>query len=144
MKSFTINRTSWHYKLIREFGISGMQDMPTDICSYLRALVKGAFFGSIVLVFLLMLTIVLMKMMVDMLMGIAFSIYYQQLIFTDAGFSGAILFGLMFAAFVIFRLLRYTYQRPHKSMTVKSKPPGFIRTAYQSIKGKYCIKLDFK
>lgn len=136
MKTIEISSNSWHYRLLREFGV---QDAD-DICQYTRRLVLcligcvafgslGAVAAGSVLYFA-----------GDTIAWIVACIAMMN--WLPIG-NGAIVFlGLVFACLVVF-CGPVWYERGTNSIRQKMDTP-FMRTAYDSWKNKWCARVEVK
>ena len=87
--------------------------------------------------------------MCDYSMGIAFSLYYWQMMFSDIGVIGACVIVLALVLTIIGCLVyvadkRRTARYERVRNGEPAPEPGFIVHAYRGWKEKYCIPIEFK
>jgi hypothetical protein len=134
MKLLQFSRDSWHYKLVAATGYRVWEHEEVDLCSYTWRVI-----GSILLIlFLFSLGLAVSYIVIQVVLGIAFSLWYSAFLFTEFGVAGliAIFASLMF--WVGTALIQWNRNR-----TRKQKPDSFVSHAYRAAKEKYCARVKF-
>ena len=126
-----LNKSSWHYQLATAYGSLHKNETVTDICYYTRQVIKGVFLA----VFITCLISVAAFCVIDMFMGIGFSIAYGAMLMNTPGLVVLILI------FSIGALCALALASDKVSKSNRNKEPGFVRTAYRSWKDKFCVKV---
>ena len=131
MKIFELKKNSWHYRLAN-FG-SDRVCLHSDICTYIRSVMIGAFwFAAVLAVGLFFAGCTLFAI------GNLFSWLFLGYELAQVTISiGMIYFSvtLMFA---------YLYGREVVQYKIRDGEPGFVRLAYRSWKDKFCAKVEFE
>ena len=127
MKTFELKKKSWHY-WIANFGEERVYES-TDICSYIRYVIKGG------LLFLLVASVGIflggsLLFSIGNLFGWLFLGYELEKV-TFTTFSVIILFGALIGFFL-------------GKEAIEQSEPGFVRLAYRSWKDKFCAKVELK
>ena len=143
MKPLVLSKNSWHYKLVTRVTTYGRYGIKGDICEYVRCLLGSILVISVITV----LSIAVLDPFVHMILGIGFSVWMGTWFFTDLGILGLIITFVAGLVFVIRWLVeafeRRSYNRRKERLYGEPKPDGFIKSAYKSWKGKYCLKIEF-
>lgn len=144
MKPLLLNKKSWHYEIAKFAGFSS-SDGHDNMCDYSRSLVLGILLGS----FLTFAAAALEVALIEGFMGIAFSLYYWQMMFSDIGVIGACVIVLALVLTIIGCLVyvadkRRTARYERVRNGEPAPEPGFIVHAYRGWKEKYCIPIEFK
>lgn len=154
MKTLRFKKNSIPYLLATKLGGMDKWETNTDICGLIRHILIGMFYATLLTAVFAMVSYALMHM----LFGIGFSIYYGKLFFTDLGLAilisvGVCLFGLAFY-YAITKYREYRYEKQYQE-SVRARelaksgskyvapPDSFLVSAYKSIKGKFCAKVEF-
>ena len=130
MQKFKINRSSWHYKLNKNFlNDSWNQDYwertHSDFCSYWRATILRTVFGLVILSFLAFLLATLIAVTIAEPFAIAFTLLGIVLLI---GFVAALV-----------TMSEYINARKKQS----SEPTTLIGQRYAAYKNKYCPLVEF-
>lgn len=128
MKEIVINESSLHYKVANFYGKLADRRPHDDLCSYMSDVAKGMVLCAIIT---LIFTFVAF-LFVHFLLGIYFSILTGTFLFTEPGIA----FGVLLTAL----LFLYLFTTAASSMSGN----GFVSSAYDSIKHKYCMRIKFK
>ncbi len=158
MKSLTFNKSSWHYLLATKIG---NYDPPRkyedsdelygdsgDICTYTRHVLLGALLLTLVGVIIACVGFALWHF----IFGIIFSLLCGCYMFSDLG-TIVLVVGSIFALSVGFfksvkAIGEWNYNRKmDKRKNYVNRPPkpdGFMKHAYKSWKGKFCVQIEFK
>lgn len=147
MKNITLNRNSYHYLLAtrggfteRPFWLKDDQETEFDFCEYTRKVFKGAFLSLMVLA--------LMSsglfLVVQLLMGIGFSLFYGMLIFSEAALFliCAITVGIVLLAAMAIGVAFSNWNHARK-YRVETKSDSFVSHAYDSLKNRFCLQVSF-
>lgn len=143
MKTLTFNKNSFHYKLAEFGGLDKWNSY--DICSYTRRVVVG----MLLMCVLGSIFAFLANIIIQVVLGIGFSFWYRQDLFSDWGKAGMIMIVTSAAGGIILfvpQMLWRAYQNRQAriaGLDLPVKPDGFIKTAYKSHKQKYCLRIDF-
>ncbi len=125
MEPIKIDKNSWHFKIV-----TLVDDDPKDICAYRRAFIIASFVISI-LGFLL---IVGGWIVVNMILGLIFSILYGAWILTEAAIVGFI----CLVSFGTFLGVPGVYSWYKRRKMDRDEGPGVVTLAYRSWKEKHC------
>jgi len=148
MKTLTFNKDSWHFQIAtRIAGYNAPYSYPgedhvygdnADICTYSKYVVSG--------LLLLMITGALLAgvgyILAHVLLGVWFSIVLGKFFFTEIGIIGLIVLIGIVIAFGVKLLNDWRYSQRMKA-EYRDGPDGFMKHAYKSWKGKYCLKINF-
>lgn len=161
MKSFTLNKNSWHYWLANSINrhmdmmLTDGSNNSLDFCSYVKLVVKGAFTKLMIgIAFALVFSLVSL-----LLVGFGTSVYQLGFWFSNGVFDHSIpslfvmpmlMFCMMLCAVLLFtvplliskgfeELDNYSARRP-----LEQKADSFIVLLYRKIKDKTCVKVNFK
>lgn len=142
MKNLTFSKTSWHYRLATsDFGNYVPEHtndhVPVhDFCRYIQAVLRAGLilllFGTCVLL--------LWYMLANLVLGLAFSLYYGTWLANEVGMGAMYAIGvgagfLVVRAMIVF-LVDFIYNDgPHTD--------GFIKNAYHSLKNRFCARITF-
>lgn len=131
MKTFKLNRDSWHFRLANF--VTNRVYSDTDICTYVRSVIQGA------------LWLAFATAIVACVGGAA--------VFTVFNIFGFLFFGQEFHLVSVMVLTNVTIlglfigifiaKEKYEEKTRFDKP-GFIRLAYRSWKDKFCAKVEFE
>ncbi len=148
----TFSKDSIHFKLA-QFGLFDYDlespeynsEATHNSCRYILCMARGLLFLAVIG----MLIAAGGWLLAQFLFGIGFSIFYGTFMFTEYGAAvGIILLAAMVVAPIIYGVNKLSDIRRHKRYDKRVHPEkykdGFISTMYNSIKGKYCITLEFK
>lgn len=148
MKAVTINRGSWHFKLLRNFGLDQRE---MDLCLYIRRMLIAFVLASLIALACLG-ALVLVG---NFLAWVAYCLYAGTLVPAN-GPTSAVLAILALASLVgVVRLIvkgltAWSEHRYYKNIQIKQDPnykepePSFVEVAYTTIKQKTCFKVEFK
>lgn len=156
-----ITRGSWHYRLARLAELSDADDMPTNICPYMRAVVFG-FFKFVLLaiagsfVIALFGTFFLGVIASLIAAPVAVADFFFHFIpsswyvaapgsqSADTWFSCAVgLGGLLYIAGGVFGLLKLISEAKGRAAGCPPPEPGLLRTYMQGVHDKTCIGLEY-
>lgn len=151
MKTFNLNKKSWHFWLATRFGVMDKYEKDTNFCRYFWSTVLGGFVFS----------------MLTAVVGVATYfvgwIVYSWYQFFATGFTmnegvkvtliiGA-LAAIAYALKLLFAFLEkrrrakreayYAIERAKEEGTYVEPEPGFLKQAYRSWKEKTCYKVAF-
>lgn len=143
MKTFVLSKSSWHYKLVSRMTTYGRHRSERDICEYVQCLLGSILIISIIVTLATFLSIPFIHMFI----GIGFSIWMGAWFFTELGTMGLLITGVVGGALLIRKILsvveKWLYNRSKVRLYGEPKPDGFVKSAYKSWKGKYCLKIEF-
>jgi len=139
MKSITLNTNTWHYKL------AGEPDDGISICAYRLHVMWGMFLAAILAAFcFFMLTLV-----VSTVAAAIVSLIHGVNVFDVWATIVPIVVGTMAILALIEHRKKITHWVSSKLLPnappvpEEVKPDGFIKEAYKSFKGKYCVPVYF-
>lgn len=140
MKPFSVNRRSWHYRMISKFS----SNMPTDVCSYARALLFNlfmfAFAGCLIAVCLAAVVIMFCTILQMTWSLLTFLFAHSQ--FTTDAMMGAILWVIIGVVTCV--ILWKRWARPAQTdYEEDEKSPGFITLWYRSVRDKTCSRIEY-
>jgi hypothetical protein len=142
MTPITFNKKSWHCWIAENPGglcVSPYEDWATDICTYTKCFLRG----SVLLLFLFALACGIAFCLIHMLIGIALSLWYGMFIFSELGFMTLFMTTIVaFVASIFFSAKGIQKWRDDQNLRHQNDPPkpdGFLKAAYKSFKGKYCV-----
>lgn len=139
MKTLTVNRNSWHYKLAKLGGRDVYYE--TDICSYTRRVM----FGVVLAILATAAGIGAIYLLVDIVLGLGFSIWYGVWLMNAPGEIALMVVAILsFSAGVIFSIEKVSQAWRRHKRNQYDREPGFVGQAYQSWKHKYCTKIEFR
>jgi hypothetical protein len=157
MNSLTFNKDSWHYKIATKVvgyrprndddWYEGASDN-NDMCTYTRHVM-----GALLLISVgIALGLYAFYALVEVILGIAFSLMYWSWMFSSLGAVGFVFLSIVSAAYGIKTLVnrinesRLMNRREYFKHRLNGivKPDGFIKNAYKSWKEKYCVRIEFK
>jgi hypothetical protein len=146
MKTFEIDRTSWHYRLASFYGdltTSHFRWGDVDFCSYWRRV----FFAALRLIILAgILSVLLSLTFGDLLVWGTWMLLNG--VWVDPGEGSIIAMGLLGVATLVAGIvaaLHYGKQVLDRHREESGyREPGFIGQTYQSWKNKYCMKVELK
>jgi len=133
MKPIILNKNSIHYKLATNFGGYCTYSDNVDICTYTRKVLLGAF----LLLFVSTGAFALCAPIICFLVACVVSLIMGVNVLDDIAYIGGIFLALPTFGILIF----WTSKRLSKVKVIKED--NFINVAYKSIKGKYCVKIEF-
>lgn len=142
MKSFSVNRNSWHGRLAFFYG-SHLTDYDgtTDLCSYTNSIIRG-----LGIVFLIILSVgSILSALVECLLAFAMlgtvfeaSILALLILFALTCVGLAIILGIS-----LVKLVDWIRIRKQRRVLQLDKEPGIISLAYSSLKDKMCVQIKF-
>jgi hypothetical protein len=143
MKTFKVNRDSWHYRFQDAMEVDPWQR--TDFCSYWRgfviACIMATFFTA------LSVSMVVWIAWTSYLIGDVLSYYSMDL---PLGFDGYLLAIVQaFSGLTVMAVIAYVIWLLSgvgirgKSRNDETKQPGLFKTKYQSWKDRVCYKVEF-
>lgn len=151
MKSLSVNKNSWHYKLAKQGGYISAYDELSDICSYSRKVLMSALLHLFLVVLGIGVTAFLSVVIVDTLFSIGFSLYYGAYIFTAAGEAGTAVSCMVIMGYGVYlscnRIDNWFKRRrdiAYENRFNPKQPDGFLKTLYKSYKEKYCVRIQFE
>lgn len=136
MKTLTFNTKSLHYR-VAKFGLGSYNDPSEDICSYVTEVALGTLKLSLAFMSGAVLATMSAKLIVEVVLSVAFSIYYSTYLSTTESFIGLCIISICLIGLVVTRISAI-----HRNRS-QNKPDSFIRSAYRSVKNKYCVKIKF-
>jgi len=139
MKTFALNKNSWHYRLASEYGGLHRWQDSTDICSYTKEIFKGLF----ILALMLVAVAVVSQLVVHLVLGIGFSIYAGMWIGSDWAWAAATILVVAVGYIVILLAFSLTCKGGKIAKETISNTE-FFKVAYSSWKDKYCARIEFK
>jgi len=134
----TLNRKSWHYWIASNLG-DIEDDEITNICTYLRHIIKGLFVGTIAGLFASLLTFFLTTAAYHYL-GVLLGIVHRDATKYEQVGGGIFIVTAIVAAIILIAVKVQNFMEYAKT----EKDVGFVRTAYRSFKEKTCILINFK
>lgn len=144
MKSLTFNKDSWHFRFVTTFTSWNRHfTHDSDICEYTRQFLKALFIcacccfaGGLVI-----------YSAVDAVMAILFLIFTGNWLIGPFGFMFLLISSALIIATAILWGIEcikdYRYNKRRENEDKEPKPDGFIKNAWKSHVGKYCVKIDF-
>lgn len=150
MKAFTIDTDSWHFYLAKTYGAMNTWDRPGDICQYTKYVLTGFMNAAI---FVLAVGIGLGSM-VDFAAFAYVCLFVSNIEAPTGHFTaiftvlGAAIWTVLFLSFSI-RLWQLTVRPGVRKLRKRfdSKPPkqpSFYRLAYDSLRYKFCVRVDYQ
>lgn len=134
MKTFTINRSSWHHKLYN----FGTNRYPEDFCQYTRGVLVGMFWALVFTALGISATMAVG----DFFAWLAASVFHWQFLDPQLGAGITAFIMIVVAMFVLAGLIMFGIRQViHRS---SEQEPGFIRTAYSSMKNRFCIRVEIQ
>lgn len=137
MKTLTFSDKSWHYHFAKTAGFDCWSDQ--TICTYMNRVFWGMFIhvlvGTVAAIFA--------KAAIDLILGIAFSLFFGSFMMSDAGFALMCLIGIISAYAFMWNIqvvIGAVYRWVGNTKNVK-KPDGFVVNAYKSWKEKFCLPI---
>ncbi len=140
MKSVKLNVDSWHYKLAKQWADYSPDVHGSDMCTYMRKVLRGLIVGGSVCAIFAALAVAGFVIVTNMIVA-PFSYFFLVKVYGDI--IGAIICWSFTAMCLIYGFTSMKiaeYKELRQDMV--SKPDSFIKSAYESWKGKYCVKLD--
>ena len=147
MKAFTLSKKSWHWRLAVTYGSHYEYDTETDLCTYIRNVLKG--------IFVVMLVIVAGGLCISAPMGslAAWIVYVITNGITEmdpVAFAGAFLifgFVILTGLFLLFNTDtgEEVVSKVKRAVRIKIPKPqedSFLVLAYRSFKDKTCVRLN--
>lgn len=141
MQPLEVKRDSWHYWLAKKGDLAKATDYgfaDTDICQYTRCALKGALLVLLVTAVAAWFTAALG----NVLAAAVVMIQHHMWIPPDPWAGVPIAFALM-AGTIVGCVVGFVWLN-EKRRDRPETPPGFVKLAYRSFKGKYCLKIKFK
>jgi hypothetical protein len=139
MKELVFRKDSWHYRIASFGGFDRMSNQ--DICTYTRRFLFGICLGALVFAIFLFLS----KTIIDVVLGLAFSLIYSAWIMTSLGTAGVIIIVTIGILFLMGLGINYLRDLKDAARNKNSdKPDGFVKHAYKSWKDKYCLKVKIE
>lgn len=141
MMTFSVIKNSWHHKLAKFGGLSLWCDDETDICEYTRRCILGTVYILLWLVGGICLSIPI----IDFIFAVVFSLYYMTDLFSETAIAGGTILFVPFGTYCMIKYgdYRNTKNRQNRKIYYEPKPDGFIKTAYNSYKEKFCVRIKF-
>ncbi len=146
---FELKRDSWHYRLANFASEDGNRRVyrDSDICTYIRALMLGAFWFLVCLWFVALAGIWVGTTVYNLY---TFAVYGSALT-APAIVLCCLIITLALIVVIAVQVERYKERKHQRRMEilrqggeVPEPKPGFIRLAYRKFKDKTCFKLEFK
>jgi hypothetical protein len=129
MKTLTVNRNSWHYRLAK---LGNVRPYELNICNYIRCFLGGVGY----ITFCAALVFIACFLVGDFLAWVAAMLV--NLIYFDPGVAALIatsIFGAAFLFLLCFLISHFGVK------AFESADSSFIGAAYDSFKNKYCFKV---
>lgn len=142
MKTLKFSDKSWHYRFIKKYTDRADYDMD-NICAYTRGFIQACL---IVLLILAAVTLVSF-LLTQILVGVAFSLWYGMFIFSEPAIIAMIVIAVMsiaiggIAGHVWLKERRYEKRRALREAGVE-EVDGFMTNAYKSWKEKWCARVE--
>lgn len=136
MKTLQFSEKSWHYRFIKHY--TKNEDYELDnICSYTRC-----FFQATMVVLLLLILVTFASFCAtQVLVGVAFSLWYGMWIFSEvAAFTMVII--AAFATAIGILLLGHKIKEMNEDRRRSGVPDSFVVNAYKSWKDKFCARVE--
>lgn len=140
MKEFTLKKDSWHYKAAQFGGPRVCSE--TDICEYVRAVIKGGTLFLFLACFGLWLGGSLLYALGN-LFGFLFLDYELTRFATGVLLVAGGILGF-FATVLIGVAIKVKFQEWQDEQSAEDKEPGFVKLAYTKFKDKTCFKIHLK
>ena len=131
MKTFELKRKSWHY-LLANFG-SDRVCLESDICTYIRSVMIGAFWFAAVLAVGLFFAGCSLFAIGNLFSWLFLGYELAQVTIT---------MGIIYFAFLC--LITYLLVSEKVQDIMRDSEPGFVHLVYHSWKDKFCAKVEFK
>jgi membrane-bound ClpP family serine protease len=109
-----------------------------DICTYTRYVLVGL----LVVLILLFGFAVISAAVIHIVMGIAFSIYFDAFLMTEVGVIGLLTSMVLVVCFA-FGYAKHLYDEYKWKRTYRKSEPGFISVVYKSWKDRFCTRVTF-
>lgn len=142
----TLNKKSWHGRLAFHYPPWSVQeDDVTDICSYIRAVLRGVLLAVILTGIISFFAASLMTSVISLYTGLGilpYELWFQGGLCVLIGLGSFVGIAALIAIFSE-KVQKWKRDRRHGQLYGISKQPGFIRTAYDSVKEKTCILIQF-
>ena len=151
MEALKFKEDSWH-KFVADVG-GFRRRSRQDLCSYLSHFLIGLIMLTVMGTVLTLFSTFMLWVFGNLLMCLAYSLYYGQWMWNEAGKAGAFFSVILIAATVLFTIPLWLEWIIKKIRSVRvqrhvfvTKPvyDNFIVNAYNSVKGKYCIPIKFE
>lgn len=140
MKELNFNKKSWHFILASADG-DLKHEHETDLCSYTRHVLIGAFLVLLVASVFAFVAFVV----VNMLFAIVFSVSYGTVIMTETAFAGWFASAVFTVWLSIQKSIEYLVAKRNRTVyDADHKPDAFVVNAYKGFKDRFCIKIKFK
>lgn len=141
MKALTFNTNSWHFRLVTKMTNYNPFYDDSDICAYSKAFFVALLWLAVIGTLIGMVGYLL----AHALIGVVFSIIMGAWFFTMIGEIIMLLAGLLIVAAACVAAGFYlTEQVGAVKRRMADAEDNFVKSAYQSWKGKYCVKINFK
>jgi hypothetical protein len=142
MKTFKVNRNSWHYRFQDTMEVD--PHWRTNFCSYWRGLVIAFVLAGFTTA-LIVACIGLAAVAASLVGSLIIAIWNHQFAFS---FWGSILGGFIGLAVIaacvgFWWLIKIRLNKRTESGNVSERQPGVIATKYRSWKDKVCYKVEF-
>lgn len=146
MKAFTLSKKSWHWRLAVTYGNHYEYDTDTDLCTYIRHVMRGIFVALLVTAAG---GLCISAPMGSLLAWIAYVITHGMTEMDPVAFAGAALIGgitILTGLFVLFNTdageeVISKVKGAVKITIPKPKEDSFLVLAYRSFKDKTCVRL---
>jgi hypothetical protein len=144
VKTLNFNKNSWHYRLATKVGDFDEED--GDFCSYVRNVTLGVFLSAMMVT---MISIILYA--IGREFYAAYTCWFTP-VCTFGNFEKAVALTVAIAAGVVFTIFMLVWNSNRRRRIREeiylgrrmAPQPGFVKTAYKSIKEKTCFKVEFK
>jgi hypothetical protein len=147
MKSITFNRNSLHYRLATVYGnFSDYRESDRNFCSYSKQVLLGLFK---IFIMIICASFLLIPQVIFLIWASVRLTSQQVISVDDIACVGAMFITIEFLFYLIFLTNKlhehniYLKLHVHDINEIITSNPSFIKTWYQSIKDKTCVKIDF-
>ncbi len=139
MKTLTLNKNSWHYRLASTYPPCDHWAIARDICGYTRQVIRG-------MITCMFLTPILAYIVLCLILP-PIAIFVPDFVLPTLvnPFTAGAIFYVVFALGYTAYLIATAYVKlSSKGGLQKAIHTGFIYNSYKSFKDKTCFKIDFK
>lgn len=142
MNSVELSKNSWHYKLATKFGDYYWYSSTSNICAYVREVIKGFFILLGVGGLALMGVVAIVTTLYWLIMHGFHFLNAPPFVIASAGLTSIVSLGTGLGL-GISKIIEY---QDMKRQANRANPPqpSFLKLAYRSFKDKMCFKISFK
>ena len=140
MKTITIDKNSWHYRLLDKLDFY----VAPDICSYTRKVLGALFLVGLMACFSLYILGALTNIAIWLVVCLQHSVWFQPEPWA-LGTTIAVL-GFVFIIGIVLGAVWIAETNTKRKIRRRNnnEPDGFVTEAYKSFKDKVCYRVDFK